>query len=57
MRVFSCLFGLVWGFFLLGEDFGDYKQEFQQNLSYDTMTFQEDLRKMDLHPLAIFFLL
>lgn len=44
-------------FFLVGKGFGDYKHEFQQNLGYDTMTFQEDLRKMDLHPLAICFML
>lgn len=44
-------------FFLLGEGFWDYKHDFQQNLGYDTMTFQEDLRKMDLHPLAMCFLL
>lgn len=44
-------------FFKTGKGFGDYKHEFEQNLGYDTMTFQEDLRKMDLHPLAICFLL
>lgn len=54
--------GFLFGWFclfvcLLWEGFGDYKQEFQQNLGYDTMTSQEDLRKMDLHPLAVFFLL
>lgn len=55
MKTETCFFFFF--FFKLGKGFRDYKHEFQQNLGYDTMTFQEDLRKMDLHPVAICFLL
>lgn len=35
---------LFFFFFFLGKGFWDYKHEFQQNLGYATMTFQEDLK-------------
>lgn len=40
MKTEICIFFI----FFLGKGFWDYKHEFQQNLGYATMTFQEDLR-------------